>query len=353
MPFDVSDGIRSRDPCRRVRWIVRWTCLAMLGAGPFGMLGIGCGQRVDRLYALRLDRAPTEAQWEESVALHVTARGGRTSRPGDADVDSDAVHTATASCHHGTGAPPVDIRVRAFYTAECLYLRAEWVDPTEDVGHQWRWDGARWVANLGEGEDGLGILWGPAGRTFSCEQACHLRDWKMEGPRAYADYVMVSPPGTPPLDLWIWRSGRGRVGGMAEDARLTATGRLGDGAGEWFAPNSLRASSSAPNAFGPGDTPLEAPAPAPGALAPAFRLLPVPSGRSEVEGRGSRGRGTWRVTLSRRLRGLDPDDVAFAPGQELRFGLSTLDGVVKDHNAVSAPIHLVLVDPAALTNPKE
>lgn len=312
-----------------------------------------CDRGADALYALPLERPPTEADWAGAVPLRLEARGGRTSRPGESDVDSDAVHTATASCHHGTGAPAVEVDLRAFYTPERLYLRAAWVDPTENAGTVWRWERGGWRAVPGVGgEDGLGVLWSSGGPDFSCARACHLKDWRMAEPRAFAEYAMVAPAGGPALDLWVWRAGRGPAGGAAEDAHLGPDGRQGDGPGDFDAPNSVAARAGGPP-FQVGDAPLEAPAPGPGAAAPGRRLLPAPPGRTEVGSSSSRAEGRWVVVLWRSLRGLDAGDVAFAPGREQWLGLSTLDGVVKDHNAVSAPIRLVLVDRAALVASKE
>lgn len=319
-----------------------------------GGLGTGCsGHDVDALYALPLDKAPTEADWAAATPLSREALGGRTSRPGESDVDSDAVHTATASCHHGSGAPAVAVDLRAFYTAERLYLRVEWVDPTENVGPRWRWDRGAWRATSdGGGQDGLGVLWSRGSADFSCARACHLRDWRMAEPRAFAEYAMAAPTGSLPLDLWVWRAGRGPRGGAAEDARLGPEGRDGDGPGDFDAPNSAEARAGG-QPFQAGDAPLETPPPGPGATAPGRVLLPSPPGRTEVSATLSRSEGRWAVVLSRRLRGLDADDVSFAPGHDQWLGISTLDGVAKDHNAVADPIRLVLVDRATLVAAKE
>jgi len=168
----------------------------------------------------------------------------------------------------------------------------------------------------------------------------------MAGPRAFADYRMRVPAGAPPLDVWVWRAGRGAVGGLAEDGKLDTEGRTGDGSGDLFAPNSARAAAAQPDPFGLGDVPREAPDPEPGAVAPGYRLADRSAGRLEVKAESSRGRGTWQVTLSRSLDGTEPDDVRFVPGREYAFGLAILDGVEKDHTAVPAPIRLVLVSPS-------
>jgi len=314
---------------------------------PWALLGaLGCDLGSSAVHSLFLDHAPAEADWRGAVPLVVQAVGGRTSASGEGDVDRDTVHKATASCHHGTQASPVRVDVRSFYTAERLYLRFEWVDPTPQEGPTWRWDGARWVAG-GLAEDGLGVLWGSEPQSFSCTRACHLEDWRMAGPRAFADYRMATPQGGGPLDFWVWRAGRGGRAGTVEDGRLTAKGREGDAPGELFEPNSARARAEVGDVFGSGDRPWDAPAPEPGARAPGFLVVDPSPGRGEVEAQVARGRGTWRLTLSRRLLGQDSEDVRFEPGGEVAFGLAILDGVEKDHTAVPAPIRLILVDPSA------
>ena len=311
----------------------------------------GCRTDLDGVYALPLDHAPTEADWDLSVALRLEASGGRTSRPGEGDVDSDAVHASTASCHHGTEVPPVLIDVRAFYTPDRLYLRVEWVDPTEDLGPSWRWGERGWEAGAYR-EDGLGILWGQVGREFSCFASCHLEDWRMAGKRAFADYRMAAPDGTE-MDFWVWRAGRGRPGGMAEDASLDSRGRSGDAPGELYVSNSLRSYLGQPDAFGAGDAPWKAVDPEPGARAPAFLPNEPTPGWIEVEAMGARGRGAWRVTLSRDLTPVDAGDLIFQEGGEYRFGLAVLDGVQRDHLAVPMPVRLVLVKRSSLAGETE
>jgi hypothetical protein len=306
----------------------------------------GCAPPSDRLLALPLPAPPTESDWDRASALTLRASGGVTSLPADAAVDGDSVHKVTASCHHGSGPPPVRVEMRAFYTPDRLYLRVRWGDPTRDLGPGWRWDGRSWK-NGGLREDGLGILWGRAGdESFSCALVCHLRDFRMAGVRGFADFRMATKP-KEALDFWIWRSGRARDGGFAEDALLTDQGRVGKAATELFAPNSLREWDKTAPPFSEGDTPRQAPDPEPGATAPGYLLTGSTAGRTQVDAVGRHERGVWEVTLSRPLKGVDATDATFAPGQETRFGLALLDGVAKDHNAVNTPVHLLLVAPQA------
>jgi len=130
---------------------------------------------------------------------------------------------------------------------------------------------------------------------------------------------------------------------MVDDGRLGPDGRQGDRPGELFEPNSLRARRGQADVFGAGDRPWEAPAPEPGAFAAAYRVAGAAQDRLEVDGRGERLRGRWRLTISRALRGLAADDVVLEPGRTYAIGLALLDGVEKDHMAVPEPIRLVLV----------
>ncbi len=297
------------------------------------LLAAGCRPPADRVYALPLDRPPTETDWAGAAALRVQATGGRTTRADETAVDADTVHRATASCHHGTRAPPVDVEIRAFHTGERLYLRVTWTDPTLHTGPGWRWDGRAWVPGA-PGQDGAAVLWGPGDPEFRCARACHLVDFRMAGPGTLADYRMAAPPSWGVLDLWVWKAGWGRVAGTADDMGLGPEGREPDRPGKRFVPNRVDDG---------GQAPLRAPDPEPGAEAPAFLDRGAEPGRTEVSGEGRWDRGRWVVTFSRALRGRDPGDVALEPGGLYRVGLAFLDGVSEDHNAVAAPVMLWLV----------
>lgn len=320
-----------------------------------GLLAGGCGMELDKLYALPLDHEPTEADWARAVPIRFTAVGGATSLPGESDVDADSVHKATASCHHGGKTPPIKVEARAFYTPERLYLRFRWGDPTADLGPLWRWSGGRWRASS-ERQDGLGVLWGDGDPAFNCVRTCHLRDWRMAGKRAFADYAMETREGSS-LDFWVWRAGRGTPAGAAEDAFLSPAGRIGDGQpavassgtlrsggpGSFDRPNSLLWREGREGMFGETDAPLEAPVPEPGAVAVGQVLADSSPGRNEVAGSGVHDSGGWTVTLSRAFTGSDAGDGTFRPGLDYVFGLAVRDGVALDHNAVAVPVRLRLV----------
>ncbi|HSH69884.1 MAG TPA: ethylbenzene dehydrogenase-related protein [Deferrisomatales bacterium] len=324
----------------RLGWLPR---VGIAVAGSLWVLAVACRYPLDGLYALPLERPPTAADWDGATPLERGAVGGRSSAPAEGDVDADAVHTTTASCHHGAKVPPVPVQLRAFWTPERLYLQVRWDDPTDSRGPLWRWDGRRWQA-AAPGSDGVGILWG-SGAGWNCAQVCHLRDWRMAGQRAMADYAMAVEQGPPPLDFWVWRAGYGSTEGMAVDAVLGADGRRDDGGDpeESFFPNSVQAASGGSHPFGEGDRPVTAPDPAPGAQAPGFSAARLPAARTELTAQPLRTARGWSLTLSRPLAASEAGDVGFAPGGEYPFGLSILDAVDRDHLVVPETIHLRLV----------
>ena len=317
--------------------------LGIAGAGALLLAAVACRYPLDRLYALPLAQAPSAADWAGAIPLELGAVGGSSSAPAEGDVDADAVHTTTASCHHGAEVPPVSVELRAFWTPSHLYLQLRWDDPTDSRGPLWNWDGRRWRAD-DPGADGAGVLWGE-GADWNCTRACHLRDWRMAGDRALADYAMSVGPGEPPLDFWVWRAGYGTLAGIAVDAALSDRGRSDDG-GEpvtSFRPNSVFATSGGAQSFGDGDGPLEAPRPSPGGQVAGYLTGVLPAGRSEVSAVAERTAAGWTLTLSRPLSGADPGDLEFVPGGEYVFGLSILDAVDRDHLVVPEPIRLRLV----------
>lgn len=324
------------------------------GLAVFLLIGIvsaslmGCGKEPDRVYALKLDEPPVEADWTGALSFPVKATGGRTTLPGESDVDRDSVHMATASCHHGTGGRPVKIWVKAFYTASDLYMRFTWQDPTPDLGPVWTREGARWKAGA-QKRDGLGIIWGLPGREFDCATVCHLKDWRKAGGVSLGEFAMASR-GREDYDFWVWKTGRTGAATEVEDGRLTPSGRLGDGEGDFETPNSALAAmgSNAPAGalpFGEGDAPLKTDETGNGAWATAFTVAGREPSRMEVTGTAERGDGVWKLTIKRGLTALSPEDVKFEPGGEYSFGIAVLDGVAKDHNASSRAVTMKLVGP--------
>ena len=308
----------------------------------------GCVEEQDRIYAMPLKSPPTEKDWAGALPIRLTATGGASSLPGQSDVDGDSVHKATASCHHGSGARPIKVTAKAFYTPFEIFIRFRWQDPGADLGPYWTREGAKWRA-AGPRRDGLGIVWGPPGAKFACATVCHLKDWRNEGARAFGDFQMSAGEGRK-LDFWIWKAGRGGPGGAVEVARLTAEGRKSMGPEDFETPNSVLAASKglsglADQAFGENDAPLKTPETGDERTAPGYLVTASEPSRTEVSANATHENGAWTLTVSRRLTGMDPDDVKFVAGGEYSFGLAVIDGVARDHNAVSAPVVIRLVSP--------
>ncbi len=313
----------------------------------------------DRLYALRLEQAPAEADWQRALPRTVTVRGGRAhKREPLAGVDEDTVHTSTASCHHGSTPPaPLAVDLRAFYTDDELFLRLSWPDPTPDRAMlEWEFDGAAWK-NLGGLEDGFGLLWDAAGRfpRFTCSYACHLHDFGVAGDNFHATNRMQLAREDAWLDLWHWKAQRTGRFGFADDRFLDRGGMQGDLPGEIFLPNSrfARGLGGEAEPFSEGDAPIydyqgiafgKGFLP-PGTRAPGYLTEPPAGGRGEIRATSAWRDGRWEVVLRRPLRTGDPRDVAFLPGDEagVAFGVAVMDSTLREHYASSTEERLVLM----------
>ena len=316
----------------------------------------------DKLYALRLEQAPTAADWQRALPRLVTVRGGM---PHKADrlveIDDDTVHTSTASCHHGSSLPdPIDVDLRAFYTDDILFVRAEWVDPThDDTFREWHFDGAEW-SNGGEFEDGLGIMFDAAGSfpQFSCSYACHMHDYGVSSSSFHATNRMKLARDDAWLDLWNWKAQRTGRFGFADDRTLTREGMQGDVPGELFRDNSVYAAErfESLSPFTEGDRPLvdyeglpvaERYLP-PGSVAPG-NLTEVPNGsRADVVALSRWEEGRWIVEMRRPLKTSDSRDATFIPGDEhgVSFGLAVMDFTLREHYASKTEEKLVLLTAA-------
>lgn len=336
----------------RLAW---WAVLALL------MLPAWSGCReipADRLYALKLEAPPTDADWERALPRQVVVKGGRLHEMrGQVDLSQDTVHTSTPSCHHGGALPdPIRVDMRAFYTASDLYLRLSWVDATRDDRlRHWRFDGESWH-NEGGLEDGFGLLWADRAEfpRFTCAQACHIKDFAVSGAAFHAGHRMRLKDQGPWLDLWHWRADLSARLGFADDRRLDHEGMHPDQPGELFRENSLAALRPelglAP--FAPGDQPQrdgdDRPATGfrpPGSSAPGYLAESPRAGRADVSAWSRHEAGRWTVILRRALDTGDAHDIRFRPGDPagVAFGLSIMDHTPVDHYASTLEEILVLL----------
>lgn len=310
----------------------------------------------DKLYAIHLDRPPVESTWERALPRLISVRGGDLHRLKKlADVDSDTVHTTTASCHHGSTLPdPVEVDLRAFYTDQSIFLRLSWHDATmDDSFMRWLFNGVAW-ANQGGLEDGFGIMFDAQGTfpRFSCSYACHIDDFGVSGANFHAQNKMRLARNGAWTDLWHWKAERTGRYGFADDRFIDYEGMHGDEPGELFKVNSRYAIANR-EPFGEGDEPLydlqgesvKGRYYPPGSPAPGY-LTEVPQGgRGDVVCRSEHKDGRWVVTLQRKLRTGDPHDVIFVPGDEagVAFGLAIMDHTLNQHYASRTYERLVLL----------
>lgn len=313
---------------------------------------------VDRLYALYLGKAPTEAEWQRALPRLIVTRGGYRNEPKRlGDIDDDIVHTSTASCHHGSALPaPVNVDMRAFYTERELFLRLEWSDATQDRAmNQWVFDGTGWTAGNGL-EDGVGLMWDSRGTfsRFTCSHACHISDFGVSGDNFHARNKMkLARPGAT-LDLWNWKAGRTGSHGFADDRLIDESGMHGDVPGELFRPNSAYfTAGSNLSPFGEGDLPLldasgnsiDSEFRVAGSTAPGYLTDRPVGSRADVSAHARFQDGRWIVVLRRQLVTGDPKDVVFLPGDEagVAFGLSVMDNTLAQHFASKSEERLVLM----------
>lgn len=323
---------------------------------------VGCSEiPTDHTYALWLESAPTNADWDRALPRQVNVRGGRPHKLRTfTDIDEDTVHTSTASCHHGSRQPePVPVDIRAFYTDGDIFLRLSWEDATRDQSMlDWLFDGEKWQ-NTGQLEDGFGLLWDAKGKfnNFSCSYACHINDFGVNKDSFHASNKMRLAQEDSWLDLWNWKAARTAALGFADDRYLDFEGMHGDVPGELFNENS-KAYLNNPEGirpFGEGDGPIydaeRMPANEgfrpPGSIAPGYLVKRPVGGRADVLAVTRYEHGRWVVILRRALQTGDPHDVVFVPGDEMgvAFGLALMDHSQYEHYASNTVERLVLLKP--------
>ncbi len=333
--------------------------MALVGLSLLGalLLAGGCQEvPVDRLYALHLDKAPSDADWQTALPRLVTVRGGFRNVPSRlGDIDEDTVHTSTASCHHGAALPdPVNVDMRAFYTDRNLYIRLSWSDPTrDDAMRRWQFDGEQWSAGQ-DSEDGFGLMWDArsAFPKFTCSYACHIDDFGVSGANFHARNRMRLARSGVLLDLWNWKADRtGRLG-FVDDRYLTDKAIAADVPGEIFHPNSQSAAAGG-QPFVEGDKPLydreqqaiESRFRLAGTTVPGYLVDRPAAGRGDIRASSQYRDGRWTVILRRALDTGDKRDVIFLPGDEagVAFGLSVMDNTLDQHYASATEERLVLL----------
>lgn len=337
---------------------MQWVRARLAAAAAILLSAVACSRiDVDAVYAVRLEGPPTEAHWGLAPPRLLRAGGGsvhgRTPALAAVELDTDAVHGASASCHHGPPVThPVPVEARAWYTAERLWLDLRWEDDSADrTPRAWR------RASPGDGweiapddEDGVALIWTRSGGRFGCQQACHQSDFAVRSGSLVDVRAMFAAEGAPREEAWLWKPSLG-----ARELFLEREGFVTPAGEPYRAVNSRAAADTSlgiearhARTFGQGDAP--ATDAAGGALtatsreAPAYRW--APPGGPLVEARAERTRRGWRVVFSRPLApgaGREP----FLPGQRHRFGLAVFDGTSVNHHVVRDTQSFELVVPAA------
>jgi hypothetical protein len=333
--------------------------VAALGTVLVGLLA--CARiSVERLFALRLAKAPGEQTWSASLPLPLKSGGGAihgtNARLAELELDTDAVHLGSASCHHGPPiTSPVPAEARAFYTDRELYLDVRWEDPTEDtVPRAWERGPAGW--RLGDGDqDGIAILWSRTAGPFGCQEACHMRDFAIRQGALVDQRAMFLVGQGDWEETWIWKPAQGAQalilgpqGFVTSHGDIYRTLNSAAAFDQALTPEARRAGT-----FGPEDRPLSdaagKPLPAGAASAPAFLYAENP-GRGGLTAVAERTRRGWRVVFSRVLDA-GPGRQAFQSGESHRFGLAIFDATSVNHHIVRDTKTLQLVPPPPAAPP--
>jgi hypothetical protein len=309
--------------------------------------------RIDRLFALHRTHAPDERAWSSTLPLPLKSGGGSihgtNARLAELELDTDAVHLGSASCHHGPPiTSPVPAEVRAFYTDRELFLDVRWEDPTNDtVPLAWERRGEGWRLGAGD-EDGIAILWSRTAGPFGCQEACHMRDFAIRQGELVDQRAMFLVDKGDWEETWVWKPAhgaqaltlgpRGFVTSRGEIYRTLNSAAASDPA---LSPEARRAGT-----FGSEDRPLSdaagRPLPPGAAGAPAYRYAEnAGGGLSAVAERTRRG---WRVVFARALEA-GPARQAFRPGESYRFGVAVFDATSVNHHIVRDTKTLQLVAP--------
>ena len=334
---------------------IRWGAAAAL------LLCAACVEvRVDRLFALRLTHAPGERTWAAALPLPLKSGGGAihgtNARLAELELDTDAVHLGSASCHHGPPiTSPVFAEARAFYTERELFLDVRWEDPTEDrLPRSWQRGASGW--RLGELDQyGIAILWSRTVGPFGCQEACHMRDFAIRSGELVDLRAMFLVDQGDWEETWVWKPAQGAQaltlgprGFMTSGGELYRTLNSAVAADASLPPEARRAGT-----FGAEDRPLTdaggAPLSSTAVSAPAYRYAADPGGGglSAVAERTPRG---WRVVFTRQLAG-GAARQAFLPGGVYRFGLAVFDGTSVNHHIVRDTKTLQLVIAPAAEHP--
>ncbi len=298
---------------------------------------------VDAVYAVRLNAPPTDAAWDLAMPRLVKAGGGsvhgRLPVLAGLELDTDAVHGASASCHHGPPVThPTPVQLRAYHTGEDLFLDVRWEDPTDDrTPRSWKRTADGWEI-AADDEDGVAIIWSRGTGRFGCQEACHQSDFTVRSGSLVDVRSMFLAGEGATEEAWVWKPSLGgrqllidRTGfrTLSREPYRTMNSRAAHD--EALGPEARRAGM-----YGKQDAPLTDgegnPVASATRTAPASRWAHA-GASNRVTARAERWRRGWRVVFTRPLvagEGM----LLFKPGERLRFGVALFDGTSVNHHVV-------------------
>ena len=309
---------------------------------------------VDRLYAVHLQQPPGEGSWAATIPLALKSGGGTihgtNARLAELELDTDAVHLGSASCHHGPPiTSPVPVEVRAFYTDRELFLDVRWDDPTEDrVPKAWQRGPEGWRLDEGD-QDGVAILWSRTAGPFGCQEACHMRDFAIRQGELVDQRAMFLVGEGDWEETWVWKPSQGAQAlTLGPRGFLTARGETYRTLNSTAAHDvSLTPEARRAGTFGPADSPGSdadgRPLPPGTESVPAYRYASGDGGLAAAARRTGRG---WRVVFSRALEA-GPGRQGFTPAGRYRFGVAVFDATSTNHHIVRDTQVFVPISPAA------
>lgn len=298
----------------------------------------------------------------ESAETLVAKKASPASLNGDDPAWSKASATVVKTAViEGSKAPaPVDVTVRALYSATDVWFRFEWADATQSEARVWEFDGTAWKST--GNEDRLGLYWGitPVERfqTRGCAALCH-------SPEAdpIDKWYMITPNTEERADNWHWKAARTNPIGQSDDKYLIGTltnpkdvesankgdakekggyadnkAATGTGPGLMLDP-AKKASLGGPFILVTEAVTLDASKFKAGDKLPREVLAPWTGSRGDLETKGVWAGGKWVVVIHRKLDTGTDDDVKFIPGKTYPFGLAVFDNIGAVNHTVSQDVY--------------
>ncbi len=255
----------------------------------------------------------------------------------------------------------VDVRIKALYDQEYLYIYATWPDPSQSDTILWRYNGTDWVPPNKTSEDIFTFFWNinnsvEGFNVAGCAVTCHGDRMRTNSPEERVDY-------------WKWKAAKTNPAGYAWDGYLDNTlvlndttvteythvrrvekehahkqdstfnheekllNALFDSAGRevqprYYEPNAAKADAlyltQDEIARGEAVRVWEG-VYQEGIVVPAYIVQRPPGSAGDIEAKGTYSNGTWHLELKRRLVTGNDDDVQFDTARTYRFSIAVND----------------------------